>query len=289
MDRTRRDRVGPSDRAGGIQRPGSRSGRGRIAFSRFDVGGRRNIWVYDLARGDERPITFDGDSSAPLWSPDSESVVFTSARGRGPNLFREVLTKGTEERLTESARVQIPQSWDASGDGIVYLQVDPESGRDLWRLSVEDGHAESLALNTAFDDYAGQVSPNGRWIAYASNQSGRQEVIVAGFPTGPPRPTISVTGGSHPEWRADGEELYYISQDDELMAVDVAVTETGFEAGTPRRLFSVRGRIDTSSRGEIDIYAPASDGQRFLFLLRTENLVVPPLRVIVNWPSLMNR
>ena len=76
---------------------------------------------------------------------------------------------------------------------------------------------------------------------------------------------------------------------DELMAVDVAVTETGFEAGTPRRLFSVRGRIDTSSRGEIDIYAPASDGQRFLFLLRTENLVVPPLRVIVNWPSLMNR
>jgi dipeptidyl aminopeptidase/acylaminoacyl peptidase len=252
----------------------------QVAVRRLDEGAGGTLWIRNLVRGDERVVTQDGDSMNPIWSPAGDSLVFASARGRPPDLFRTVLRDGTEELLTGGPAAMFPQSWDPTRDWIVYAFGDPQSGGDLWRLSLEDGGIEPLPLNTGFDEGDGQVSPDGRWIAYVSNASGERRVVLAGFPSGQPRCPVSVGGGSVPRWRADGRELYYVSAGRQLMAVEVAPGDGACLLGSPEPLFPL-----LDERND-DVYAPASDGQRFLFLTRAEDADVLPLRVILNWPAL---
>ena len=127
------------------------------------------------------------------------------------------------------------------------------------------------------------IVPEGRWIAYVSNASGEPRVVLAGFPSGQPRCPVSVGGGSFSRWRADGRELYYVSADRQLMAVEVAPGDRACLLGSPEPLFPLPDGVNESPRV---VYAPASDGQRFLFLTRAEDSDVLPIRVILNWPAL---
>jgi hypothetical protein len=176
-----------------------------------------------------------------------------------------------------------PRSWDQTREWIVYQQVSPRSGGDLYRLSLEDRQVQPLPVNTDRDELEGRVSPDGHWIAYMSKPADVYEVVLAGFPSGQPRCPVSVGGGVLPRWRADGRELYYVSSDRQLMAVKVASTDAACALGPPAPLFPIPAAATAS---EDSMYAPASNGQRFLFLMRTETPEEVPLRVILNWPAL---
>jgi hypothetical protein len=271
------------------------SGDDRIVFSRFDTEDNLDVWIRDLNRGGEERITLDGNSAFPVWSPDGESIAYQSARAGPPDLFRYRLDGSGEERLTDDTAFQMMESWAPSGEALVFGQFNASSSADLWRLRLGDpGGPESeplSAVNTEpGNEIKGQVSPDGRFIAYQSDASGRPEILVAGFPSGQPRRTVSVGGGRWPKWRADGQELFYASIERELMSVRIRATNaSGFDVDPPERLFPFPAGV-VSATGAVDDdrpFVPASDGERFLLLFRSDDPHADPIHIIVNWPALI--
>ena len=162
--------------------------------------------------------------------------------------------------------------------GLLYANQNPKTGRDLWVLPLTADRKPQVFVNTAFDHWNGQFSPDGRWVAYQSNQSGRDEIYVRPFPGPGIQHQISTNGGSMPRWRTSGEELYFIAPSGLLMAVQVPTSGPTFEVGDPTALFQTRIR-PTSVR---TLYAVAPDG-RFLFSIPDEGGALSPITVILNW------
>src|SRR5262249_12095065 len=146
---------------------------------------------------------------------------------------------GAEEALLKSSMDLYPTDWSRDGKLLLYTAVDPKSGRDLWVLPLDGERKPIPYLQTPFDEAQGQFSPDGRWVAYTSTDSGRPEIYVQPFPASGGKWQISTAGGVTPRWRADGKELFYISLDRKLMAVDITAAAK-FEAGIPRPLFTMR-------------------------------------------------
>jgi Tol biopolymer transport system component len=188
-------------------------------------------------------------------------------------------------RLTDPSVNQLAQSWTAGEDQLVYENWDPESGIDLMVLQMKDKHVKRLDWNTSSNEFGGRLAPNDRWIAYVTDQTGRNEVWVAAFPSGKPRRQISPSGGSHPCWRSDGAELYYISPEGQLVAVPFASHDSNIDVGTQTNLFRIPGNIDIMA-GSHNVYT-TNDGQRFLVAVKSDLTNVPPISLIVNWPKLL--
>ncbi len=268
----------------------------RLAASKIDprAGGETGIWLLDLLRGVSTRFTFDqAPDSAPVWSPDGSRVAFAAYRAGGNGIYQKT-TNGTgkEQALVSvTGDEKLPDDWSRDGRFLLYTQQDPQTHADLWVLPLAgDGTPSGTATpfaNTAYSEEQGRFSPDTRWIAYASDESGRSEIYIQPFPAPPnggSKTPISRDGGSQPRWRRDGKELFYSSPDGKLMAVDVTQGPI-FKASAPRTLFQVPvAQIGHNVGGsQVLGWDVAPDGKRFL--IDTATISTEPVTVVLNWPA----
>jgi eukaryotic-like serine/threonine-protein kinase len=172
--------------------------------------------------------------------------------------------------------------WSRDGKFVAYMQFAGTRGNDLWLLPMEGDHKPIPYLQTPFNEANAQFSPDGKWMAYSSNESGSPQVYVQPIPTTGAKWQISAAGGDQPRWRRDGKELFYISADQKLTAVPVKSAAT-FEAGSPQALFEIQPLFGPLT-GRF-VYQSTADGQRFLVLTNTGGRAPPPITVVVNWQT----
>ncbi|MBS1813186.1 MAG: protein kinase [Acidobacteria bacterium] len=257
----------------------------RLAVTRFDPKlGTSDIWLFDLGRGNETRLTVDpADDSFPVWSPDGSRIVFSSTRkGKSGLYLKDATGAGQEELLFESANRKVLLQWSPDGRFILYREVDPQTRQDLWMLPLEGERKPWPWLKTQFSESSGSgISPDGKWMAYSSDESGREEVYIQAFVPGVPasgsRWPISIGGGAQIRWRRDGRGLYY-HLNGKMMEVDVSLGAK-VEAGLPRELFDSRTiRADLNRAWNM-----TKDEQRFLFVTNADEASVPPFTVVLNW------
>jgi serine/threonine protein kinase len=254
----------------------------RIALDSYDEQSRNeDVWIYDIARGASTRLTFDqAIDDVPIWSPDGNSVVFSSNRKGHYDLYRKNSNgTGTEELLIESTLDKYATSWSSDGQYICYSTTgDPKTKWDLWILPLSGDRKPRPFLQTEFSEWVGSFSPDGRWIAYQSDESGRYEIYVRPFQGSEGKWQVSTGGGEGPAWSRNGHELFFTSADRRLMAVDVKAAGSTFEAGTPHALFEL------DARGQGDWRDVTADGQRFLMSV-TPGATSVPLTLVANWDN----
>ena len=255
----------------------------RASVSIPDQAGRaRDIWIYDVTRGLRTRFTFDpADEQASLWSPDGSRVVFNSRRKGHMDLYQKAGSgAGAEEMLLEDNLEKTPRSWSPDGRSILYGSAGGATGNDLFVLPLSGDRKPVPYLATRFGETFGQSSPDGRWVAYASNESGRQEIYVAPFPGPGGKWLISTAGGDYPRWRPDGTEIFYRALDSKLMAAAVNGKGSSFEVGAVKPLFQT-----TAFLGGRWPYDVSADGQRFLINTLPEQVGSAPITVVLNWTA----
>jgi len=246
--------------------------------------GTTDLWLIELARNVTTRFTSDAvDLYLPIWSPDGTRIVFSMPRGNPPFLHQKRLTGEEAEVLLPSAgTMQAATDWSPDGRFILYADRNPDTNWDLWILPLEGERKPIPFLRTRFREMEATFSPDGRWVAFASDESGRWEVYVQPFQGPGVKRRISTSGGSLPRWRRDGRELFYLGLDNQLMAVPVRLGSS-FEPGTPRALFS----IEAAQGGEIS-YDVAADGQRFIVNSPIPGAPAAPT-VVLNWTATLPR
>ena len=235
----------------------------RVALEVWDQD--HDIWVWNLARETLTRLTDNpGRDGFPVWTPDSQRLIFGSARNGSTNLFRRAADgTGSVDRLTESQKIQFPYSISPDGTRLVFREDDPETGLDIAIASLKDELPTSPLIRTAFNEVNAEVSPDGRWMAYQSNESGQDEIYVRPFPqVSDGRWQVSTAGGTRPLWAHTGQELFYLAPDG-LNEVPIAAG-TSFKAGRATRLIERRYFAETAFIGRT--YDVSSDGQRFLMI-----------------------
>ena len=256
----------------------------QLAVSAGSEIGYRQIWVYDLERGTRRLLPCEASCSAPFWMPDGRNIVFsTNAAGSWDLYVGAVQATGPAKEFVTRNNEQWGGSFSPDGRMFAFYDVHPETGRDIWTFDLET--LESIPyLVTQYNERAPKISPDGRWMAYLSNESGLDEIYVESYPERGRKWTISTEGGTEPSWSNDGSELFY-RQGDEMMVVDVSLGDD-FSASKPRVLFE--GRFEVGVAGNMD-YDVAADGQRFLMVKRDEASALSEFHVILNWDKELER
>ncbi len=248
-------------------------------------GNRTDVWIFE--RGLRTKFTADeATDGAPVWSPDDQRIVFTSFRsGSYLDLFvKSSANVGGEDLLFADNSDKYPLSFSPDGNFLLY-QVARPAPQDLWVLPLSGDRKPFAFVATPAGESAGQFSPNGRWIAYRSNQTGVNEVYVAPFPSPGRAIRVSRRGGQNPHWRGDGKELFFMTALDTMMSVDVDSSGDEFGVGTERQLFTA-----PFERNGMFWYDVSPDGQRFLINLRGDRREEPPpLTLVVNWPEGVQR
>ncbi len=255
----------------------------RVVVSRLDPEtGSYDLWMIELGRGTSSRFTFDQTNETfPVWSPDGSRIAFGSNKFGPTDLFQKSSNgAGSDELLFKSTNLKAPNDWSPDGRTILYNEFDPKTNSDLWVLPLGGDPKPSPVMQTPFGETNGRFSPDGKWIAYESNESGPGQIYVQGFPTGG-KTQVSTLGGFQPRWRGDGKELFYIGPDKKLMAVEIKVDANGIQAGAPRSLFDLRiGNLPGSP-----YYDVTHDGQRFLISVVGEETTPTPMTVVLNWTA----
>ncbi len=246
----------------------------------------RDIWIFDLLRGTRTRLTFDpADDLDSIWSPDATRIAFSSDRTGQRNIYwKPADGSGSEELLVGGKEAQENvEDWSRDGKYLMY-NAQPQNAAHLYVLPLAGDRKPVPFVNTEFRTQQGQFSPNGRWVAYRSTESGRPEVYVQGFSLDSSQTRgkwqVSVAGGEIPRWRRDGKELYY-QFNSGYFAVDVKTDGASFEAGVPRLLFEAPTIFSNTGGGQP--FVVTHDGQRFLVLTPLEKTSSAPIEVVVNW------
>jgi eukaryotic-like serine/threonine-protein kinase len=271
---------GPDDRISGIDASWRLSPDGRTLVATRGITNNGDLWLIDTTRGVPRPFISDAASDTyPTWSPDGRRLAFGSARLHGSvvhDLFEKSLdTPDNEMPLLESDENKTPTSWSADGRFIVYHVLSAKTGADIWVLPLNDRKPFAFVATLA-NEQAAAFSPDGRWLAYQSTETGRYEIYVQPFP-GPARSTlVSAGGGTSPSWRGDGKEIFYRAPDNRVMAIPIETKSGTVEPGAPVELFTLR----SSATFQVD-----RTGQRFLVNTLIDDGAVPPITVVLNWKA----
>jgi Tol biopolymer transport system component len=264
-----------------------------VAFRRDDLG--ENLWLIDIDRGvSGRLTTGVGNHSWPVWSPDGKQILFGSNSDFGSNrdgryhLYRKSAgVSGQDELLFQDDTNKVPSDWSRDGRFVLYTNRT-RGVESIWVLPIAEGERKPRKyLASQFLDRNGVFSPDSRWVAYESEISGRAEIYVSPFPDAGAAPAVLVSkdGGSFPRWRRDGKELFYLSPDTKMMAVDVIVGPS-FKVSAPKALFDVPDFTYGSDVART--WDVSADGQRFL-VDATEQHAVPPLTVVTNWQAKLKK
>jgi Tol biopolymer transport system component len=254
----------------------------RVAVDQINPDGRNiDIWIHEPARGATTRLTFDpSPHQAPIWSPDGKQILFSSNRKVTTRLYlKNADGSGSEEEVADLGTFVPVNAWDWSRDA---KHVLFRKGNELWHLSRPE-HATKPLLQAKWTVRNAQSSPDGRWMAYASNETGSMQVYVSPFLNGNGKWQVSSAGGQEPRWRQDGKELFYLSADGKMMAVAVT-TDASFKAGSPVALFQTHRRQPVSSQ-DVFSYDVSGDGQKFLILTKVDEANAAPLSVLLNWAS----
>jgi hypothetical protein len=283
----------------------------RVAVHRHDAKGG-DIVVLE-ARGSTTPLTFDATrhNSSPIWSPDGQRIAYCSFQKGKWGIYQVPSSgSGTEELLYESDLPKAPVSWSPDGKRIVFWVQDSKTAGDLWVLLLDQEKKAAPLVATPFNETHAQISPDGKWIAYASNSTGRTEIYVQPFPEGPGRWQISFHGGDWPRWRGDSKELLFhgiatlpdaaaaagIFRAGILYATPVAARGAALEASIPEPVLRSWGDNYLHSGGIFQVYGVSADGKRVLLpqygnTAGTGGGAISPepgrpyINVAVNWPS----
>ena len=251
----------------------------QLAVSRLDAG-EFDLWLYDLQRGRQEKLTHESNNHSPMWSHDGGSLAFSSSRRGAVDIFSKEMERVdlVKPLLTDDEHDLMVMDWSRDGRFLIYVKITPERGGDIWVLPREGTSEPQALVNSPFAEWFPQVSPDGNFLAYNSNESGRREVYVQPFRDPGRRTQVSVNGGNQPRWSPAGNELFFYSEG-HLMAVSYESGEDRFDAGEPRPLFEVSGFL--TGRGYSYTYAVAPDGQRFLMLKNVDQ--DPQINIILNW------
>ena len=282
MDRSGRQ-IGSPTPSGQYDVPRLSPDEKRVATFRFDPHSKnRNVWLFDFASGREQRLTFDPASDLfPVWSPDGSKVVFGSDKGGRRGLYtKQASGVGNEELLWQAERGVVPFDWSGDGRFILFSMSDPQTKLDLWILPLSERKPFAF-LHSPSNERGGAFSPDGRWVAYVSDETGTDQIYVQSLPPSGGQWQISTSGGAVPRWRRAGREVFFQSPDNKLMAIEVKASAAGFEAGAPKALFEMPPLfVNTTYR-----YDVSADGQRFLILTSVEESAQTPLTVVTNWTA----
>jgi eukaryotic-like serine/threonine-protein kinase len=248
-----------------------------LAIDRRDAQGLPSVWLVDTEAATSSRLTAAYWAAEPLWSPDGRLLAYSIAVDTPPNLVvRAPDANAAERRLTRSATEQhYATSFTPDGQQLVYHAIAPTTGLDLHVVSTTaDTPTPQRLLQTRANEHSGQVSPDGRWIAYVSDESGQPEVYVARFPEMEGRLAISASGGSRPVWGRDGRELFYLGSSGRVFATPLLPADPAFRAGTQVELF--RAPLYAEA------YLPDRTASRFLIARPAAATETVPLEVVTH-------
>ena len=256
-----------------------------VAVDKTDMGSlNTDIWTYELLRDSAKRLTFDPALDAvPIWNPNATQLLFSSDRQLYFQLYVKNSDGAHDERsiVPDDEMTDFPSDWSRDGKHILYYR-----GPDLWFVTLPDLKS-SLFLKAPSALRNAQFSPDGKWVAYASNETGKWEIYVTSFPDARGRWQVSAGGGEQPRWRGDGKELFYLSVDRKMMAAPVTMA-SNFDAGTPVALFQTTPRQPVLV-SDLFGYDVRRDGQRFLINTQLKQAESAPMSVILNWPSKLDK
>jgi Tol biopolymer transport system component len=258
----------------------------RVAVT-IGTGSTTDVWVYEFPRGTLTRLTFDGHDISPVWSPDGRRIAYAANRSRGWEILSKLADgSGAEETLIPGQNLfQIPGSWSPDGKYLAYMLVSPETGTDIWILPLAGDRKPWPLAQTKCNEQQPRFSPDGHWIAYTSDESGRSEIYVQPFPGPGGKFQVSTEGGYWPVWARDGRELSYLNGN-RMMSVSIT-TRPSFDAATPRFLTDASpflpGRFNNAA------YDMSVEGKRFLFVRAKEENVPEEVRVVLNWSEEVKR
>ena len=237
-----------------------------------------HIWVYDVAVGELKQLTFEASNRGPIWTPDSARVTFSSNRNGALNLFvAPVDGTGAPERLTTSDHVQMAGSWSPDRTALAFVEQNPASGRDIWLL--RQGSGPTPWATASFDESAPRFSPDGRWIAYVSNEFGRAEVFVRAATTSALARQMSTDGGMEPVWARDGRALFFRTAR-RLMAVPI-LDPASLRVGAAQQVYEGAAEPGTFDTANYDVMPGAG---RFVMIMNGSlDTPTSDIRMIVNW------
>jgi len=264
----------------------------RIAVERAEPKGG-DLWLIEsVAGGKSERFTFDpGTETAPVWSPDGSRIMYASSHDGGLNLYQKLSNgAGNEEPFFKSSEQKYPSDWSRDGHTLIYTAVDPKTQPDILSVPVEGdvgSRKPTVFLSTQFNEMRGKLSPDGRWLAYQSNESGKNEIYVQPFPVSADRAgkhLISNGGGGEPIWGRDGKELFYVNQN-KIMAAEVS-TGAVFKAAPAKLLFETNlGGVN----GAGYLYDVTGDGQRFLVKAAGGEGAQEPITLVLNWTAALKK
>jgi serine/threonine protein kinase len=250
--------------------------------------GSRDVWLVDIARGTPTRFTFDpAEDFAPIWSPDGTRIVFVSDREGNGNLYQKSASgAGNEELVLKTNERKWPGDWSRDGRFLVYTVLSQNTKHDLSILPMTGEKKPFPFVQSPANEDHGRFSPDGHFIAYSSDESGRYEVYVQTFPVSGGKWLISRDGGAQPRWRKDGKEIFFIAPDRKMMTADVKLEGSTCEAGIPKALFQTQIISYPNPR---NAYEVSADGQRFLIITPLQENISTPITVVANWNAGLSR
>lgn len=253
----------------------------RLVVSVPDETASRDIWVVDLARGVRTRATYDpSEERSAVWGPDGKSLVYTS---KGLDLYVRPLGAGAEATFLKDGRSKDPRAFSPDGAVFAYRVTGAATGNDIWTWRPADRHEPTPFLVTPFDENYAAFSPDGRWMAYASDESGRPEVYVTAFPSGEGKWQISTGGGSFPRWRIDGE-IVYLGADNAMMVAKVKGAGSAVEVSAAEPLFQTSAVAGPGSPFDM-----TADGRYFVINSTIPSNAPASLSILYNWPALLKK